>query len=106
MAPGRVLQPDSCGFPEFRGITARGDLTALSRPIPLDPQVKASFVRVIEQERTRNDALTRISLELMQWIRRTHYLPDNSGRQRWLEHSPTIAFCRRHGFTVPAIQTK
>jgi hypothetical protein len=81
-------------------LAASGDLTALSKPLPLDPQVKSGFVREIEQERIRNDSLARLSLTLTQWISETGYVPSSSARGRWLEHSPTIQFCKSHGFTV------
>jgi hypothetical protein len=42
-------------------LAAAGDLTALSKPLPMDAQVRAGFIREIEQERVRNDSLDRAS---------------------------------------------
>jgi hypothetical protein len=81
---------------------AVGDLAALSKPLPLDPQVKSSFIRVIEQERHRNEAFGAISGQMMSMIRELDYVPSNSDRRRWLEGSGTVKFCRSHGFAVPA----
>lgn len=80
---------------------AVGDLAALWKPLPLDAQTKSSFVRVIEQERHRNEAFASISRQMMKMIRDLGYTPSNTGRRKWLDDSGTIKFCRSHGFTVP-----
>lgn len=79
---------------------AVGDLAALWKPLPLDAQTKSSFVRVIEQERHRNEAFASISRQMMNMIRDLEYTPSNADRRKWLADSGTIKFCRSHGFTV------
>ncbi|MES2325901.1 MAG: hypothetical protein V4499_01035 [Pseudomonadota bacterium] len=80
---------------------AVGDLAALWKPLPLDAQTKSSFVRVIEQERHRNQAFASISRQMMKMIRDLGYTPSNADRRKWLEDSGTINFCRSHGFIAP-----
>jgi hypothetical protein len=75
---------------------AVGDLAALSRPVPLDPQTKSSFIRVIEQERHRNEAFSAISGQMMKLISDLHFVPSDPERRKWLEDSGTIKFCQVH----------
>ena len=78
---------------------AVGDLAALWKPLPLDAQTKSSFVRVIEQERHRNQAFASISRQMMKMIRDLGYTPSNADRRKWLEDSGTInllSFARLH----------
>ena len=79
---------------------AVGDLMALSKPLPLDAQVKSSFVQVIEQERHRNEAFGAISGQLMKLIRDLHYMPSDAERRKWIDGSGAIRFCRSHGLTA------
>jgi hypothetical protein len=73
-----------------------GDLMALSKPVPLDPQTKSTFIREIEQERHRNEAFASISQQMMKMIGDLHYVPGSAEKRKWLEDSGTIRFCRSH----------
>jgi len=85
---------------------AVGELAALSRPLPLDAQVKAGFVGAIEQERHRNAALGTISAQMMRFVGRIGYVPAETERRRYLAGSGTINFCRSHGFVVGPITNR
>jgi hypothetical protein len=76
---------------------ASGDLAALSKPLALDAGVKASFIRVIEQERLRNLAIGALSTQMMETIHELGYVPNSADRRAWLESSGTIKFCKSHG---------
>lgn len=71
-----------------------GDLLALSQPLRLDPQVQASFIRELEGERARNQAITTIDAQMMNRVERVGYVPGQKERLDWLNKSGTLKFCR------------
>jgi hypothetical protein len=79
---------------------ASGDLAALSKPLALDPDVTASFVRVIEQERLRNLAIGGLSTQMIETIRELGYVPSSADQRAWLENSGTMKFCKSHGLAA------
>ena len=80
--------------------TVIGDLLALSKPLSLDPQVRASFVREIEAERVRNRSLALTSTQAMRNVRNAGYVPSERERRDWLTKSGTIKFCRGLGLAL------
>jgi hypothetical protein len=77
---------------------AAGDLAALSKPLALDPGVKASFIRSVEAERVRNLAMGGLSTQMIDTIRQLGYVPSATERHESLQNSGTIKFCRAHGY--------
>lgn len=80
-----------------------GELTSLSKPLPLDPQVKAAFIKTIEVERSHNESLGILASQMMIRIRELNYVPPAAEARAWLDKSGTLKFCRDHGYTVPPV---
>ncbi len=75
---------------------ALGELRALSRPLPLDANVRSGFVRLIEGERERNRLMTYLSADMIGTVEQLRYLPAEKQQREWLAKSGTISFCRAH----------
>jgi hypothetical protein len=85
-------------FDKFRELTAEedvanGSLMALSKPLPMDAQIKANFVSVIEQERRRNRMMVILARQMMKRIDTLGYAPTSVSRTQWLRASLTLKDC-------------
>ena len=78
-------------------VAAVGQLLALDRPLPMDAQVKANYVGVIEQERYRSEGMAVLASDMNRDIATLGYTPDMPSRRAWLDASGTARLCR----TIP-----
>ncbi len=85
-------------FDKFRELTteedvAAGSLMALSKPLPMDAQIKTNFVSVIEHERLRNRMMGTLARQMIRRIENLGYTPNSASRSQWLQASVTLKDC-------------
>jgi hypothetical protein len=85
-------------FDKFRELTAEedvaaGSLMALSKPLPMDAQIKTNFVSIIEHERFRNRQMGILARQMTRRIDNLGYTPTSTSRSQWLQASITLKDC-------------
>jgi len=73
---------------------------ALTQPLPLDPTVRYSIVKEIEQERGRMEYIDYLNGQAIDYIQRLGMLPPPKDAIKITERWGTYQFCKAHGLPM------
>jgi hypothetical protein len=79
---------------------AEEGLVALARPLPLDPTVRYSITKEIEQIRGRLEYLDLISGQMIDSLQKVSMIPPPKPAQAVTMHYGTYQFCKAHGLPL------